>query len=222
MMMGTMALVPAMHGRPCQARPAVHPLGVHPRSRRSAAASRRCAAAMLQPGGSIPDAFRRPATFSELPVELPAIGVGTMSWGDPRRGWGVNFNSTDLREAVDILQSGGVTMFDTSEVYGFQGGRLLESSEQLLSSMIATSQAPPPLVSTKFMPVPWTNLLVGGGLRLGRRAVVEAARNSISRLGIGNIASNPELTLTLTPSLTLTLAPALLLTLTLTLTLSLT
>jgi len=78
-------------------------------------------------------------------------------------------------------------MFDTSEVYGFQGGRLLESSEQLLSSMIAMSPAPPPLLSTKFMPVPWTNLLVGGGLRLGRGAVVEAARNSISRLGVGTI-----------------------------------
>jgi len=35
--------------------------------------------------------------------------------------------------------------------------------------------------------VPWTNIIAGGGLRIGRRAVVEACRASIGRLGVGSI-----------------------------------
>ena len=101
-------------------------------------------------------------------------------------GRGITYNSTDLRAAYDVLVGGGVELFDTSEVYGYQGVRLLEGAEQLLSSMVATSPTQP-IISTKFMPVPWTNMLAGGGVRLGRQAVVEAARNSIARLGVGYV-----------------------------------
>lgn len=80
-----------------------------------------------------------------------------------------------------------MNLFDTSEVYGYQSVKLLEGSEQLLSTLVANSADAPPILSTKFMPVPWTNLIAGGGLRMGRRAVVEAARNSISRLGVGSV-----------------------------------
>lgn len=37
------------------------------------------------------------------------------------------------------------------------------------------------------MPVPWANMLSGGGLRIGRRAVLDALRNSIARLGVGSV-----------------------------------
>ena len=144
---------------------------------------------MLASGGSessspVPDSFVLPKTFRAPRLELPPIGVGTRAWGDPTRGWGVTFNSTDLKEAFTICNDAGLRLFDTSEVYGYQSVRLSESSEQLLSALVAPCQAPP-LNSTKFMPVPWTNLLAGAGVRIGRQAVVEAARASISRLGIG-------------------------------------
>ena len=141
----------------------------------------------LQPGGQVPNTFRPPANYQPARLVLPTIGIGTMAWGDPRRGWRINYNSTDLKEAFEVLGDAGVRLYDTSEVYGYQGVRLFEASEQLLASLIAKSPADPPLVSTKFMPVPWTNLLVGGGVRIGRQAVVEAVRNSIARLGVGSI-----------------------------------
>ena len=123
----------------------------------------------------VPDTFTLPDTFKPPPVRLPQIGIGTLAWGNPRRGWGVTFNSTDLEEAYAICMDAGINLFDTSEVYGYQGVRLFECSEQLLSRLIEKSLVPP-LISTKFMPVPWTNLLAGGGVRIGRQAVVEAAR----------------------------------------------
>ena len=123
----------------------------------------------------VPDTFTRPPSFKPPPVRLPKIGVGTLAWGNPRRGWGITFNSTDLEEAYEICTDAGITLFDTSEVYGYQSVRLFEGSEQLLSRLVEKSLTPP-LISTKFMPVPWTNLLAGGGLRIGRQAVVEAAR----------------------------------------------
>ena len=134
----------------------------------------------------VPDTFTLPASFKPSPVRLPSIGIGTMAWGNPRRGWGITFNSTDLEEAYQICTDAGANFFDTSEVYGYQSVRLCEGSEQLLSRLVEKSLTPPQ-ISTKFMPVPWTNLLAGGGLRLGRQAVVDAARASIARLGVGSV-----------------------------------
>jgi aryl-alcohol dehydrogenase-like predicted oxidoreductase len=141
---------------------------------------------MLVPNDGIPDVFSAPESYRPAPLQLPLMGAGTLSWGNPRRGWGINFNSTDLASAFDILTEGGVTFFDTSEVYGYQGIRLAEGSEQLLGTL--TASAPnPPLVSSKYMPIPWANLLVGGGVRLGRSAVLEALRNSIARMGLASV-----------------------------------
>lgn len=67
-----------------------------------------------------------------------------------------------------------------------QSVKLSESSEQLLSSLAAPSSSPS-IISTKYMPVLWTNVLAGGGLRVGRQAVVDAARASIARLGVGSV-----------------------------------
>ena len=140
----------------------------------------------MAPG--IPDTFSLPAGFTKPRLHVPSIGVGTLAWGDPRRGWGVTFNTADLRDAFEILTDAGVRLYDTSEVYGYQGRRLHESSEQLLSTLLSTCPHAPPLaISTKFMPVLWANLLAGGGLRCGRQSVLEGIRNSIARLGIGAV-----------------------------------
>ena len=137
-------------------------------------------------GKSAPNTFSLPSSYKPPRLDFPKIGVGTIAWGDPKRGWGQTFNSTDVAEAFEICNDAGVRLFDTSEVYGFQSVKLSESSEQLISSLVASSMAPP-MVSTKFMPVPWTNLLAGAGLRMGRHAVVDAARASIARLGLGSL-----------------------------------
>ncbi|KAL3917986.1 MAG: hypothetical protein SGPRY_006184 [Prymnesium sp.] len=64
--------------------------------------------------------------------------------------------------------------------------QIAEGSEQLVGSLASRSLTPP-LLSTTFMPVPWANMLSGGGLRIGRRAVLDALRNSIARLGVGSV-----------------------------------
>jgi len=118
--------------------------------------------------------------------ELPWIGVSTEAWGETRLGWGRTFNSTDLAAAYNLLHDHGLRLFDTSELYGHQGQRLAESSEQLLGTL-ASRRPEPPILSTKFTPVPWTNVLSGGGLRLGRASVLEALRNSLTRLGASSV-----------------------------------
>ena len=135
---------------------------------------------------AVPNTFSVPSNYKAPRLDFPEIGVGCRAWGDPRRGWGQTFNSTDVAEAFEICNDAGVCLFDTSEVYGFQSVKLSESSEQLISSLVASSMAPP-MISTKFMPVPWTNLLAGAGVRMGRHAVVDAARASIARLGLGSL-----------------------------------
>ena len=44
------------------------------------------------------------------------------------------------------------------------------------------SASQPLIVGTKFFTVPWTNLLVGGGFRLGRRSMIDALRASLKRM----------------------------------------
>ena len=143
---------------------------------------------MTEAGGSpaIPDTFTVPSTYAPPPLQLPEMGAGTLAWGDPNQGWGLNYNTTDVTAAFEVLMDGGVSLFDTSEVYGYHGFKIGEGAEQLVGSL-ASRQPDPPLVSTTFMPVPWANILSGGGLRIGRRAVVDAVRNSIARLGVGSV-----------------------------------
>ena len=47
----------------------------------------------------------------------------------------------------------------------------------------AAPDAPQPLVvGTKFFTVPWTNVLVGDGFRLGRQSMINALRASLKRM----------------------------------------
>ena len=121
------------------------------------------------------------------PRPLPPFGCSCVAWGDQRRGWGRQFNSSDLKLAFQTLNQNDINFFDTSEVYGYQGVRIFEGSEQLLGEFAAATKTPP-IIATKFSPVPWANLLIGGGLRLGRSAALGALRNSLQRLGAASIA----------------------------------
>ena len=78
----------------------------------------------------IPDHY----TLAGSDVVVSALGVGTWAWGD-RSTWGMGGYDTDLtkdtiREAWEATVDGGVTLFDTAEVYG--GGE----SERIIGSLL--------------------------------------------------------------------------------------
>ena len=77
------------------------------------------------------------------------------------------------------------------QVYGYQGIGAGCQSEQLLGQLVkqhrAAPGAAPLIVATKFFTVPWTNLLVGGGLRIGRQSMIKALRASLQRLGLDKV-----------------------------------
>lgn len=70
------------------------------------------------------------------------------------------------------------------QVYGYQSIKNGQSSEQLMGRFVkgAPKPAQPLVVGTKFFTVPWTNVLVGGGFRLGRQSMLNALRASLKRM----------------------------------------
>jgi aryl-alcohol dehydrogenase-like predicted oxidoreductase len=125
------------------------------------------------------------------------LGLGTWQWGD-RLVWdyGRGYGDVDLAGAFDAAIEGGVTLFDTAEIYGW--GR----SERLLGRLIRGSfphapGRPPverisprpeedgnsrlPVVATKFMPLPW---------RLREGDLPRALRGSLRRLGMHEVGLN--------------------------------
>lgn len=116
-----------------------------------------------------------PAPTIHLGHNGPAVsvlGIGTWAWGDRMLwGYGRGYGDADLRAAFEASLRAGITFFDTAEVYGM--GR----SERLLGEFIRSTQANV-AVTTKFFPFPW---------RLGRRAVVQALRRSLRRLGLPQV-----------------------------------
>jgi aryl-alcohol dehydrogenase-like predicted oxidoreductase len=136
------------------------------------------------------------ASRAAAPFVIPnEMGVGTMSWGDTNFGFveevvggskssKTQFDVAQLKAAYEVLVNGGVTFFDTAEVYGRKSIKMGMSSEQLLGQFSTESSALRPVVATKYMPVLWTNALVGGGFRAGRRAVVSALQRSLDRLDL--------------------------------------
>ena len=100
------------------------------------------------------------------------LGVGTWAWGE-RRLWsyGRDYGPAELAEAFDASVAGGVTLFDTAEIYG-KG-----ESERLLGGF-ARASATPIVVATKIAPYPW---------RLTARAVRRALTASLRRLGLSRV-----------------------------------
>ncbi len=114
------------------------------------------------------------------------IGIGTIAWGDKSRGYGTKFQKRDVEGAVKYLAENGINFFDTAEVYGYRSAKSGESSEHLLGDAVSRIRGVSDFIlSTKFFPVLWTNFLVGGGFRIGKQAVLDALRASLTRLGVG-------------------------------------
>jgi aryl-alcohol dehydrogenase-like predicted oxidoreductase len=121
--------------------------------------------------------------LGESETYVSEIGCGTIAWGDKAKGYDTTFAKRDLFAAVKYLANNGVNFFDCAEVYG------RSAAENILGDALAQPEMPSGAVlSTKFFPLPWTAIVgVGGGVRLGRQAVREALRYSLTRLGAASV-----------------------------------
>ncbi|MEM9150450.1 MAG: aldo/keto reductase, partial [Cyanobacteria bacterium P01_F01_bin.3] len=81
--------------------------------------------------------------------EIPALGLGTWSWGDSLFWqYGGAYGADEVRAAFDTSLSAGVNFLDTAEVYG------LGKSEELIGQFMQESEQDV-IVATKYMPLPW-------------------------------------------------------------------
>ncbi|XP_050382980.1 uncharacterized oxidoreductase At1g06690, chloroplastic [Argentina anserina] len=124
-----------------------------------------------------------PLGASELKVTK--LGIGAWSWGDTSY-WN-NFEWDDrkmkaAKNAFDASIDGGITLFDTAEVYGSRASFGAINSETLLGRFIKERKEKDPevevAVATKFAALPW---------RLGRQSVISALKDSLSRLGLSSV-----------------------------------
>lgn len=105
-------------------------------------------------------------------VEVPALGIGTWSWGDTLFwGYGKEYGEQQLREAFQEAIAAGVSFFDTAEIYGFG------ESEKLLGRFMQETNAPVH-IATKYFPLPW---------RLSANAVADALTSSLKRLQVASV-----------------------------------
>lgn len=111
--------------------------------------------------------------FLTKDISLPALGIGTWSWGDRLFwGYGSDYGVTEVQQAFEAAIAAGATFFDTAEVYG------LGESERLLGRFLKqTSQ--PVQIATKYFPLPW---------RWDKKAVADALSDSLKRLDVEQIA----------------------------------
>ncbi|CAI7839409.1 unnamed protein product [Closterium sp. NIES-53] len=152
------------------------------------------------PGPASPPTLLEPLIpLGQSELRVSPLGIGTLQWGDPRSGFGEQYSAADLAEAFRAALVGGINVFDSAEVYGYQGIPTGNSSEQLLGRFVAeekarrlqegsdSAQLPAPVAATKFFTIPWTNVLVGGGLRFGRQSLIDALKASLQRLGMERV-----------------------------------
>ena len=112
-------------------------------------------------------------TLSPNGPEIPALGVGTWSWGDSLFWqYGKDYGVDDVQQAFKASLAAGITFFDTAEVYG------LGKSEELLGQFIQRADAPV-AVATKYFPLPW---------RFNAQAVADTLTASLKRLQLPTVA----------------------------------
>ena len=106
-------------------------------------------------------------------VAVPALGIGTWSWGDRLFwGYGSDYGEAEVERAFEAAVERGATFFDTAEVYG------LGESERLIGRFLKrTSQ--PVQIATKYFPLPW---------RFNDRAVADTLSDSLKRLQVEQVA----------------------------------
>jgi aryl-alcohol dehydrogenase-like predicted oxidoreductase len=106
-------------------------------------------------------------------ISLSTLGIGTWAWGDRLFwGYGSDYGEKDLEKAFAASIAGGVTFFDTAEVYG------LGESERLLGQFLKQTTQPVQ-IATKYFPMPW---------RVSKQAVADALTASLKRLEVERVA----------------------------------
>jgi len=127
-------------------------------------------------------------------VDVSTVGIGTMAWGDESLGFGDAYRERDLVDAMTRALERGVTFVDTAEVYGVKSSTYEQSSEHIVGRTAKKAAASArggdgstregaAFVGTKVFTVPWTNVVMGGGVRLTTKSLVEALRASVERNG---------------------------------------
>ncbi|CAL5201951.1 unnamed protein product [Lathyrus oleraceus] len=118
-------------------------------------------------------------------LKVTTIGIGAWSWGDTTY-WNNNQwndrNEKAARDAFNASIDGGLTFFDTAEVYGSGLSFGAINSETLLGRFIRERKEKDPnvnvAVATKYAALPW---------RLGRQSVINALKDSLGRLGMTSV-----------------------------------
>ena len=104
--------------------------------------------------------------------QVPALGLGTWSWGDSIFWqYGSAYGADEVRAAFDASLLAGVNFLDTAEVYG------LGKSEELIGQFMQESDQDV-VVATKYMPVPW---------RFSAQSVADALTASLKRLKVPSV-----------------------------------
>ncbi len=112
-------------------------------------------------------------------VVIPALGVGTWSWGD-RSTWGMggydaDFTRATIKEAWEASIDAGANFFDTAEIYGSG------ESERIIGALLAGDprRAGSAVIATKFMPFPWK--------LAARGSLMRSLKASLERLGLPSV-----------------------------------
>jgi aryl-alcohol dehydrogenase-like predicted oxidoreductase len=113
--------------------------------------------------------------------QVPALGVGTWSWGDSLFwDYGKGYGDEDVRDAFDQSLAAGLRLFDTAEVYGLgESEKLLGQFMQQPKQERANPPGATPVIATKYFPLPW---------RVSKQSVTDALTASLERLQVSSIA----------------------------------
>ena len=112
-------------------------------------------------------------TLGKDGLVVPAIGIGTWSWGDSLFwSYGKDYGADQVREAFHAAVESGITFFDTAEVYG------LGESERLIGQFLKQTDQPVQ-IATKYFPLPW---------RLNAQAIADTLAASLQRLQVDRVA----------------------------------
>ncbi|XP_027346860.1 uncharacterized oxidoreductase At1g06690, chloroplastic isoform X1 [Abrus precatorius] len=118
-------------------------------------------------------------------LKVTRLGIGAWSWGDTTYWNNFEWNDRNEKAARDAFNAsidGGLTFFDTAEVYGSGLALGAINSEILLGRYIKERKELDPdvevAVATKFAALPW---------RFGRQSVLNALKDSLCRLGLTSV-----------------------------------
>jgi aryl-alcohol dehydrogenase-like predicted oxidoreductase len=116
-------------------------------------------------------------TLGASGLMVPALGIGTMSWGERLMGYGKTHTRQDVNEAYRACLDAGLTFFDTAEGYGFG------ENERLLGAL-RKQDGRPAIIATKYAPF---SLFAPLPTRLSSRSLLKSLDASLRRLGVERI-----------------------------------